>query len=222
MLASTSEQRSSGSNCASSGSWPVWAGETAIIVGTGPSATDQSLDIAQGKVRCIAIKSSWYLAPWADVLYGLDRGWWIANGGAKDFRGLKASPSPTACRVFRDIRLVKLRQRIHVLTTEIGTIGCGLRAGGGFSGFQAMNLAVQFGAKKLLLVGFDMTIARQSHWHEDTRGTGKPDVKRTEAWRAALDGCAGQFTALGVKVVNCAMESALKAYPKMLLSEALR
>lgn len=201
--------------------WPDWSGETAVIVGTGPSAADVPLGLAQGLARFFVIKSSWRLAPFADALYGLDKGWWIANQGGAKFKGLKFSPSPTICRVYPDIQYVRLRPFTRVLTDETGVIGCGLREGGGHSGFQAINLAVQFGAKRILLVGFDMTLSHGAHWKDDDRGVGKPDVGRVKSWREAMDKCAPQFKELGIDVINCTPRSALTAYPKMELVEAL-
>jgi hypothetical protein len=185
------------------------------------TANPQPLGETKGRVRVVVIKGSWRLAPWADLLYGLDRGWWIANKGAAEFRGLKASPSPTAAKLFTDIRLVRLKSRAELLTKEKGVIGCGLKHGGGHSGFQAINLAVQFGVKRILLVGFDMMMdGHRAHWREDS-GVGKPDAGRIRSWREAFDECAPQFRTLGVDVVNCTMASALTAYPKVPLSEAL-
>lgn len=201
--------------------WPDWSGETAVIVGTGPGAIAEPLEPFKDKARFFVIKSSWRLAPFADALYGLDKGWWIANLGAHKFRGLKFSPSPTICRVYRDIRYVRLRPFAKLLTAETGVVGCGLRTGGGHSGFQAINLAVQFGAKRILLVGFDMTLGHGAHWKDDERGVGKPDDGRIRSWREAMDGCAAQFSELGVDVINCTPQSALTAYPKMALDEAL-
>lgn len=200
--------------------WPDWSGQTAVIVGTGPSAADVPLSIAQDRARVFVIKSSWRLAPFADALYGLDKGWWIANQGGYKFKGLKFSPSPTICRVY-SVRYVRLRPFARILTEETGVIGCGLRTGGGHSGFQALNLAVQFGAKRILLVGFDMTLANGAHWKEDDRGVGKADAGRVRSWREAMDACAPQFKELGVDVINCTPRSALTAYPKMPLPEAI-
>ncbi len=199
--------------------WPDWRGETAVIVGTGPSATAEPLEPFKGKARFFVIKSTWRLAPWADALYGLDRDWWIANQGCPKCKGLKFSPSPSACKVY-GLQYVKLKPRVEILTQERGVIGCGLSTGGGHSGFQAINLAVQFGATRILLVGFDMTLAYGEHWMTD-RGDSKADRGRTESWRVAMDACAPQFVALGVDVINCTMASALTTYPKMRLNEAL-
>ncbi|WLB14828.1 hypothetical protein QIH87_49820 (plasmid) [Bradyrhizobium elkanii] len=178
------------------------------------------LDAAKGRCRAIAIKSSWKLAPWSDALYGLDRGWWIANQGAPSFGGLKISPSPTACRVYGLLQ-VRLRPVAEILTGEIGIIGAGLRTGGGFSGFHAINLAIQFGARRILLVGFDMNLSAGAHWSKDCQGVGKPDKARTESWRASLDAIRPQFDRLGIQVINIGERSSLKSFKKMSQSEAL-
>ena len=201
--------------------WPDWRGAPAVIVGTGPGAAIEPLEAARGRAKVFAIKSTWRLAPWADALYGCDRSWWVANLGVPEFKGLKFSPSPAVCSVYKDVTKVRLKARAQILTGEIGTIGCGLRSGGGHSGFQAINLAIQFGARRVLLVGFDMTLENGAHWSNDYRGVAQPDAARVESWRVALDACAGQFRDLGIDVVNCTMASALKAYPKMRLNEAL-
>lgn len=201
--------------------WPDWRGATAVIVGTGPSAALEPLAPYEGRARFFVIKSSWRLAPFADALYGIDRGWWLANQGARKFKGLKFCPSPTVCKVYRSVRIVSVRPRAAILVTQTGTVGCGLASGGGHSGFQAINLAIQFGARRIVLVGFDMTLKGGAHWSGHDPNVGRPDAKRVESWRAAMDACAPQFKQLGVEVINCAMGSALRAYPKMTLAEAL-
>lgn len=200
--------------------WPDWRGQTAVIVATGPSAADAPLIEAKGLARVIVIKSSWRLAPWADVLYGCDKGWWIESRCAPQFKGRKFSPSPTVCKVCRDVTLVTLIAKARILTDEIGRIGCGLRTGGGHSGFHAINLAVQFGAKRIVLVGFDMRLDNGAHWHADAAQRRK-NAKDVAECRDALDACAPQFVELGVEVINASDVSALSAYPKMSLMEAI-
>jgi hypothetical protein len=41
----------------------------------------------------------------------------------------------------------------------------GVVGGGGNSGFQAVNLAAQFGASRIILIGFDMTDRGGKHWY---------------------------------------------------------
>jgi hypothetical protein len=58
--------------------WSVpreWPGETVFIVGGGPSVLAVDLEALRGQ-RVIAINSSVYKLPWADILYFGDWRWW--------------------------------------------------------------------------------------------------------------------------------------------------
>lgn len=197
--------------------WPDWRGETALICGTGPSIASMPLHLARDRVKVIAIKSAWLHVPWADVLYGIDRGWWIAHQGAKGFAGIKCSPSPTAARVF-GLRQTRVKLGARLVMEPIGTLGCGLRDGGGHSGWQAINLAVQLGARRIVLAGFEMT------WRPGVvpaAGVARPDAQRIERWRAEMDAAVSEFSAIGCEVVNATPGSALRNYPFCDFEEAL-
>ena len=161
------------------------------------------------------------LAPWAGVLYGIDTEWWIVNRGVPEFKGMKVSPSPRACKVFR-LRQVSIKPVAEILAKEMGVLGCGLRTGGGYSGFQAINLAYQMGSRRVILVGFDMHLNSGPWFHQGRPpGVAKPDAGRTREWRKALDGCAEHFKAVGLEVLNASTGSALTAYPMVDLVEAV-
>lgn len=112
------------------------------------------------------------------------------------------------------LRKVEVRNRVgRLLVDEAGVIGAGGTTGGGNSGFQAINLAIQFGAKQIILVGYDMTLANGSHWHgRHENGLGNPGHLRIEDWREVIDGLVPQLDALGVEVVNASRGSALQSY----------
>lgn len=189
--------------------WPDWSGETALIVGTGPSAASLPLHLAAGRCKCIAVKSAWKFVDWADVLYGIDQGWWLANRGVPEFRGLKVTPSPTAARVY-GLRQTRTKLGARLILGPKGTLGCGLKDGGGHSGWQAINLAVQLGARRIVLAGFEMHGRRFS---ASERGVAKIDAGRIERWRREMDNAAGEFEVIGCEVINATPDSALTAYP---------
>jgi hypothetical protein len=58
-----------------------WPGETAFIVGGGPSVLGQNLELLRGR-RVIVINSSVFAVPWADFLYFGDWRWWYENKAA--------------------------------------------------------------------------------------------------------------------------------------------
>jgi hypothetical protein len=64
--------------------WSVpreWPGETAFVIGGGPSVLGQDLDALRGR-RVIVINSSVHAVPWADFLFFGDWRWYYDNQAA--------------------------------------------------------------------------------------------------------------------------------------------
>jgi hypothetical protein len=100
---------------------------------------------------------------------------------------------------------------------KFGTVGWA-----GNSGFHCLNLAVQMMPVKIILVGFDMTLAHGLHWHgRHPSGLNNPSDRNVDRWRRCVDAAAEVIAALGIKVINVSPISALQNYPKMSLQEAM-
>lgn len=195
--------------------FPDWAGQRAVIVASGPSAVQQPVGLVRIRCKVVAINNSWRLAPWADVLYASDAAWWRENDH-EGFAGLRVSRSDVS-----GVRRVRLRDKpggYHngMIFDEPGVVGAG-----GSSGFQAINLAVQFGARDIALVGFDARVDLGVHWHGRHERTGNPTESTAAIWSHHLDAAAPVLAAHGVRVVNCSPVSALTAYPKMNIEQWL-
>lgn len=96
--------------------------------------------------------------------------------------------------------------------------------GGGNSGFQACNLAVLLGAKRLVLLGFDMRTGEngESHWHgHHPAGLNNPGQSNFNGWIAHFSGAVQDFRQMGVEVINCTPGSALRCFPMARLEETL-
>jgi len=200
--------------------FPDWDGETVAIVASGPSAKKAGVELLQGKARVITINESWRLCPWADVLYACDEKWWKLHDGVKFFQGLKICAEQEACKLYKDVKQIFVPD---VRSDGLKFDQSGVVGAGGNSGFQALNLAVQFGGKRILLVGYDMRVDLGEHWHAShPMPLSNPHPNdNLPRWRRALDGAAGCLKEKGVAVVNCSMVSTLTAYPKMTIEEAL-
>lgn len=200
--------------------WPVWTGETAVIVASGPSAADVPLEAGKDKARFLAVKDGWTLCPWAECLYACDHHWWEAHKGVLAYLGQRIAYDARTIEKWRGLDILKVeikKAHQHFLFDAVGHVGWG-----GNSGFHAINLAVQFGAKRIVLVGFDMRVDRGKHFFGDHAYTKeRPSQGNCEKWRQILDGQAPVLAARGVEVINCSQVSALTAYPKMLFEEAL-
>lgn len=155
--------------------------------------------------------------PNSDVHYATDWRWWDKYKGLPDYKGLKLCQDQNFDGTEWNIKKVTV-SRAHdaLLVSNFGTIGWG-----GNSGFGALNLAVQFGAKKIILIGYDMTLRGGVHWHGPHVGLNNPNDGNVARWRNALDNVKVTLDGLGIEVINCSLVSSLQNYPKMSLEEAL-
>lgn len=198
--------------------YPDWKGETCVIVGGGPSAKEVYLEPLIGRTKCIAINNAYQLAPWADILYACDVSWWRKHHkDTLEFEGLKITQDKLAYDEFGIHRVICERHHENLVIDRPGFVGWG-----GNSGFHCMNLNVQFGVVKIILVGFDMHLRNGFHWHgPHPDGLNNPTDANVARWRRTMDANAPIFKRLGIQVINTSMGSALTQYPKMSLLEAL-
>lgn len=157
----------------------IWA-----IVATGQSINFDDVDYLQGKVSVAAVSDAYRIAPWADCLVSHDAKWWAHHKEALEFSGRKF------CRQF-------------VTGTErfIPDIPSGCN-----SGRMAMDVVKKLGgAKKLILLGFDM---HGTHYFGPHQG----DLRNTDERRFKHH--LGQFSSFtGCEVINCTPNSALTVFP---------
>lgn len=197
-----------------------WKGATVVCIASGPSLTREDCalvdDWHEGSARrVIAVNLSHRLAPYADVVYGMDRGFW--NEHAAELRDSRAELWTTnreAAHVHR------LR---HIAGHPIGGISPrpGHIAMGGNSGYQAVALAIHFGAARVVLLGYDMrNEGRRTHWHGNHVRLGNPAPTRFGEWIRHFDTLKRQMPA-GVSVINATPDSALRTFPYVALREAL-
>lgn len=186
---------------------------------SGPSAKKAGVDLLQGRIITLAIKKNIEICPWAEVVYGCDDPWWRSVEGLPGFKGLKLAYDRRACNDFGcgkvEIPDVKADRLLFEKTGAVGA--------GGNSGFQALNLAVQFGASRILLVGFDMHDRGGVHWYG--RNTywrmSNPSQDNFRRWIAAFVTASAQLQARGVEVINASPMSALTGFRKATLDQAL-
>jgi len=199
--------------------WQDWRGECVAIIGSGPSAKQQDIAQLRDRIHVIAVNESYRLAPWADVLYACELAWWTLHKGLDEYQGLKVAFDATACNTYPALKRVYIENKSgnEMLFDRPGYLGAG-----GNSGFQAANLAAQFGATGIMLIGIDCNLENGAHWHgRHPYHMNNPAPTNVARWCAAWDGVAGKLRAMGIDVVNCSPSSALKNYSKMSIGEAL-
>jgi hypothetical protein len=204
---------------------PEWVGETAVILASGPSLTREQCEAVRGKARVIAVNNQAIdtdcdgvrvpaMARWADVLYAADAKWWrhYADRSLK-FAGTKVTIRDTL--PWKEV--FSLKQSVDHATFDPRPTHL---VSGGNSGYQAIHLAVHYGATRIVLLGFDMKdgMGRRRHWFG--AHPGKLDSRGNyTGWLRAFEKLAGVLKARNVEVINCTADTALKAFRRMPLKE---
>lgn len=197
-----------------------WPGATVVILASGPSLTVEQCEAVSdwregGEARrAIAVNTTFRRAPWADVLYACDAPWWRLHHAEVQqvFNGALWTQDKEATREF-GVNCVE----------SMNLPGLGKRTGvihqGANGGYQAVNLAFQAGAKKIILLGFDM---QGNHWHGPyTNGLPNTAPNLFSSWIKNFERLAADLAQAGVDVVNCSPGSALKSFPVASLEQAL-
>lgn len=157
------------------------------------------------------------------MVYGCDRAWWDHRRGLPEYKGIKAcwrgNDMPGRPEFLRiDIKRAGKHEFTYDLVLDEGPLTVG---GGGNSGFQAMNLAINWGATRIILVGFDMADTNNLHWYGRNNWpmANNPNYKTMQRWREGFAQNVGVLQRLGIEVINTNKYSALKSFSFQTLEE---
>lgn len=196
---------------------PRW--RDCVVVAPGPSFTEAAARQCRRR-NLIAVNDAWRLAPFADILYAADAHWWDLRGPTKDeFKGDRWSVVGEFCT---DNKILEKRG-IHLAkgANEWKFGRNGMIHYGSNSGFQAVNLAIEyFGARHITLVGFDMRLVEgvEHFWgNYQAAPFHAPDFAMFLSYFEA----AAKAMPDGVRIVNATPGSALNCFPKMSYAEAV-
>lgn len=186
---------------------------TIILVAPGPSLNiEQIKQIEQSEHFTITIGDAGRVAlPYADILYHCDKKWWDYYDGCPEFHNTKVSLEETL-HTYQAPRS-QVRQGLDLTFPYLVT--------GNNSGYQAINLAVHFEPKTIILVGFDMQDSRGRH---NIIGDHPKEIKRPsnfELFRDNIGTLVKPLEELGIKVYNCTADTALNCFPKRKLTDVI-
>lgn len=187
-----------------------WEGMDVVCIASGPSLTAADVNLvrewrkARNDRRVIVTNNTYQLAPWADVLYGHDQLWW-------------SKYYALAKRHFSGMCLTRLpRHPIHRSLTSIDFHF------GGNSGCGAMGLAQHFGAKRIILLGYDCKTDKDGrrHWHGDhIKGLG--NAMSLPKFPAQFRDMARFLQRFELEIVNATRDTVLECWPLQGLEAAL-
>lgn len=188
-------------------------------IASGPSLTaEDCATVRRAGLPTIVVNTSFRIAPWADVLYACDGKWWahyyaevLATFRGRRYTQQHEDPALSAAPEYDVIRIP-------------GRDGPGLGRDclhyGSNSGYQAINLAYILGARRVLLLGYDMQVrpGDKTHWF----GNHPPGLQESSGFEAFIK----SFNAMqperhGLQVVNCSRDTALTCFERANLEEAI-
>jgi hypothetical protein len=87
------------------------------------------------------------------------------------------------------------------------------------SGAAAINVAVHFGVKQIILLGFDMNhTGDKTHWH---RGYGRRPRQSYSRFLNGFPVIAEDAKVMGIEILNASPDSSIDVFPKVLIKDLL-
>lgn len=228
---------------------PIWENGEAWIIGGGTSVPRQfgvPEDVVQSVMRggpasayspylaplhdrhVIGVNNAYKIGNWIDVIFFGDCGWYVQH---KNYLYALNCLKVTCCDRFakpdkfcEGIKyLAKDRKKPLGLTDNTSMISWNFN-----SGAAAINVAVHFGVKRIILLGFDMTLddKKVSHWHGSHSVTPvtKPGKIRVPPFARHLKGFAAiadDAARLGIEILNGSPISTIPQFPKINVRDLL-
>ena len=205
-------------------------GETAVCVASGPSLSDEHIEYirkkkSEGKCRIFVCNNNYLKVPEADVLFFCDKTFWVWHALKKEFQDFKGQ---------------KITMSNEIGDPDIGVMRLSFTEGlsfyqdalctGGNSGYMQINLALLYGCKRVLLLGYEMQpkIIRHDNGEElkITHWFGShPQATDPAFYQSVVPHFSSMVPILekhGLEVINCSQPSAIECFPKMSIYEALQ
>lgn len=177
--------------------------QTFICIASGPSLTVNDCELASGSgYPIIAVNSSWKAVPDCQHIYAADFTWWDHYHDSLE----------TSAELWTQSRRAHARFGVKLFSpSDSGPFN---------SGQRAIQLAAHLGAERVILLGYDCTLANGEHWHGRHPATmHNPVPREVGRWHSDFSSLAGALP--GVEIINASRETALTCFKRLPLEAAL-
>ena len=199
-----------------------WPGETVVIVAGGPSLRTMDLSCLRvpsgDRPSVIVVNTSYRLMTNAEVLYFCDYKWFVEHRQAVTaWPGLAVTLAIKAAQECPTVRWLR-QGDVSGLADDRSVLNTGRN-----SGYQAIGLAVHFGARRIVLVGFDMAPGPDGacHWHAPHQGRPQGPGHWRQIMLPHFPSLLAPLQERGVTVVNATPGSALDVFPHVTLGDEI-
>ncbi len=233
----------------------MWEGGEAWILGGGPSVIDcfnipsevvnavrfkkQGIDAyspylaAIHNKHVIGINVAYQFGEWVDICFFGDKGFYLSNK-EKLIRWNKLIVTCSPYVAGKDERWIKylpkeIKSNVPAKERQLGISTYSKAISWNWnSGAAAISLAAWLGVKKIILVGFDMTLSatNNQHFHNEyKKGTTNAKINpRTLPFNNHLKGfpvIKRDADRMGIEIINTSLNSAIQDFPKVHINELL-
>ena len=202
----------------------LWPDSTVYILGGGPSLNEMDLDLIKDK-HVLGVNQAYKLGGWVDVNYSGDQRWYHWNKRKlKNYKGMLITSYPNFIPNKNNVDLLNIgRLSMDGISSKTSKSICW----NGNSGASAINVAYWLGARRVVLLGFDMKRqGQQYNWHNDYSTTPgrKKNGRLKSPYRHFLkcwDQVRKDARKLGIEILNATPAGNLNHFPRVKLEEIL-
>lgn len=169
--------------------------KTFICIASGPSLTEKDCVLASGSgYPIIAVNSSWRAVQDCNHIYAADFLWWVHYHDSL----------VTSAELWTQSKRANIRFGVKLFQpSDSGPFN---------SGQRAIQLAAHLGASRVILLGYDCTLANGSHWHGNHPATMHNPVQREVGrWHADFSSLVKLLP--DVEIINASRKTALTCFP---------
>lgn len=203
---------------------PLTTPPRGVVIASGPSLTVEHihrLSLVEENLFIVGVNNAFEICPFLNVLHAADHTWWENYADEVPehidwFSTWDASSKPS----------FKIDSRINYLS---GIPGHGFAKNtnelvlGGHGGHHAIQIAMHYGCREILLLGLDMCrLDGKAHWFGDYPVAEMNRRIRYDSYQPQMTAGASQAIKRGVRIINCSLRSAVSCFPKMTLDDALK
>ena len=218
----------------------IWEGGDVWIIGGGPSVPKQ-FDIPDSVIQdvikgnslpgvyssymsflhdkhVIGINVAYLIGDWIDMVFFGDASFFLPHQQRLAlFPGMKVS-CHAGVEKYKWVRYVgKDPNKTKGISNNLNMVSWN-----GNSGAAAISVAAHAGAKRIMLLGFDMSLDNnRQHWHDIYHRGNKPDLKKMPFNRhlRGFSDIAKDARRLGIEIVNVSPNSAINEFRKVSLKD---
>lgn len=177
-----------------------------ICIASGPSLTEAQVSLIPDSANVICVNDNYRMYPKCSHLFAADGKWW------REYYDDVISTVSSDCRLHTTYKTTPRWDRVeqwktHQSEAQIGSQGL---FHGGSSGIMAIELARVLGASKIILLGYDCQITdNKTHWFGDhpKHFSNAGAIRR---WPNEFETLDNAYKRLGIDLVNCSLNTALK------------